>query len=153
MENVKKINDQLTVSGQITLEELEQAAKEGFKSVMNLRSPSEEGFLNDEQQQAESLGLHYVNIPVKVSDLSEELTTEILKQIDALPKPALIHCGVAMRAGAMALMNVATRQGMTPEQAFEKAGQIGFDCSAYPEMKEFFKNYVTKYSHQNAPSQ
>jgi hypothetical protein len=54
-----------------------------------------------------------------------------------------------MRAGAMALMNVATRQGMTPEQAFEKAGQIGFDCNAYPQMKEFFKNYVAKHSIQN----
>lgn len=149
MENVKKVNDELTVSGQVTHTQLEQAANEGFKSVLNLRSPGEEGFVNDEQQQAEALGLHYVNIPVKVADLSEELTTEILKQIDELPKPALIHCGVSMRAGAMALMNVATRQGMTPEQAFEKAGQIGFDCSAYPQMKEFFKNYVTKHSIQN----
>lgn len=146
MENVKKINNELTVAGQVTPEQLRQAAQEGFKSVLNLRSPDEEGFLADERQQAESMGLHYVNIPVKVSALSEELTTEILQQIDKLPKPALVHCGQAMRAGAMALMNVATRQGMTPEQAFEMAGEIGFDCSAYPQMKEFFQQYVSKYS-------
>jgi uncharacterized protein (TIGR01244 family) len=149
MENIKKVNHEFAVAGQITPEQLEQAASEGFKSVLNLRSPSEEGFLKDEQQQAEALGLHYVNIPVKVSELSEELTSEILEQIDELPKPALIHCGTAMRAGAMTLMNVATRQGMTSEQAFEKAGQIGFDCSAYPQMKEFFKNYVDKHSAKN----
>jgi uncharacterized protein (TIGR01244 family) len=149
MENIKKVNHEFAVAGQITPEQLEQAASEGFKSVLNLRSPSEEGFLKDEQQQAEALGLHYVNIPVKASELSEELTSEILEQIDELPKPALIHCGTAMRAGAMTLMNVATRQGMTSEQAFEKAGQIGFDCSAYPQMKEFFKNYVDKHSAKN----
>ncbi|MFB2773032.1 beta-lactamase hydrolase domain-containing protein [Pelatocladus sp. BLCC-F211] len=149
MENVKKINDELVVAGQVTSEQLQQAATEGFKSVLNLRSPDEQGFLHDEQQQAESLGLEYMNIPVKVAELSEELTTEILKKIDNLPKPALIHCGVGMRAGAMALMNVATRQGMTSEQAFDKAGQIGFDCSAYPQMKEFFKNYVEKYSQKS----
>jgi uncharacterized protein (TIGR01244 family) len=146
MENVKKINNELTVAGQVTPEQLQQAVEEGFKSVLNLRSPDEEGFLVDEQQQAESLGLYYVNIPVKVSTLSEELTTEILEQIDELPKPAFIHCAKAMRAGAMALMNVATRQGMTPEQAFEMAGEIGFDCSAEPQMKAFFQHYVSKYS-------
>jgi uncharacterized protein (TIGR01244 family) len=149
MENVKKINDELTVAGQVTPEQLQQAAQEGFKSVLNLRSPDEEGFLNDEQQLAETAGLEYVNIPVKVNEINDELTTEVLGQIDKLPKPALIHCGVSMRAGAMALMNVATRQGMTPEQAFEKAHEIGFDCSANPQMKEFFEQYVSKFSRSN----
>lgn len=146
MENIKKINNELTVAGQVTPEQLQQAVKEGFKSVLNLRSPDEEGFLVDEQQQAESKGLYYVNIPMKVSTLTEELTTEILKQIDELPKPALIHCAKAMRAGAMALMNVATRQGMSPEQTLEMAGEIGFDCSADPQLKEFFQNYISNHS-------
>ncbi len=149
MENVKKINDELTVAGQVTPEQLQQAATEGYKSVMNLRSPDEKGFLSDEQQQAEAVGLNYVNNPVKVDTLTEEQTTEILTQIDKLPKPALIHCGTAMRAGAMALMNVATRQGMTPDQAFQKAGEIGFDCSSNPKMKQFFTEYVSKHSRAN----
>lgn len=149
MENVKKINNELTVTGQVTPEQLQQASDEGFKSVLNLRSPDEKGYWSDEEQQAQALGLDYVNIPVKVDTLSEEQTTEILKQIDELPKPALIHCGTAMRAGAMALMNVATRQGMTPEQAFQKAGEIGFDCSSNPKMKQFFEQYVSKHSQAN----
>ncbi|OWY63615.1 phosphatase [cyanobacterium TDX16] len=148
MENVKKINEQLTVAGQVTPEQLQQAAQEGFKSVLNLRSPDEEGYWRDEQQQAEALELHYVNIPVKVDTLTEDKTTEVLEQIDALPKPALIHCYKQMRAGAMALMNIATRNGLTPEQAFEKAHEIGFDCSAYPQMKEFFAQYVSTHSKQ-----
>ncbi|MDJ0733573.1 MAG: protein tyrosine phosphatase family protein [Nostocaceae cyanobacterium] len=143
MENVKKINEKLTVSAQITSEQLQQAAREGYKSVLNLRSPDEEGFWKEEQEKVEALGLEYVNIPVKVSTLTEELTTEILKQIDELPKPTLIHCGVSMRAGAMALMNIATREGMTPEEAFGLAEKIGFDCSAYPQMKQFFAQYVS----------
>ncbi|NJM70710.1 MAG: phosphatase [Scytonema sp. RU_4_4] len=149
MENVKKINNELTVAGQVTLEQLQQAVSEGYKSVLNLRSPDEQGFWSDEPQQVEALGLDYVNMPVKVETLTEEQTTEILKQIDELPKPALIHCGKQMRAGAMALMNIATRQGMVPEQAFHKAGEIGFDCSAYPKMKEFFEQYVSKHSKAN----
>lgn len=146
MENAKRVNEQISVAGQVTLEQLQQAAKEGFKSVLNLRSPDEDGFWQEERQAAESLGLAYINMPVQVATLNEALTTNVLKQIDTLPKPALIHCGVSMRAGAMALMNVATRQGMTAQQAFELAGQIGFDCTAYPQMKAFFQHYVDQHS-------
>jgi uncharacterized protein (TIGR01244 family) len=149
MENVKKINNELTVAGQVTSEQLQQAVNEGYKSVLNLRSPSEEGFISDERQQAEALGLHYVNIPVKPNEISDELTTEVLKQIDDLPKPALIHCASAMRAGVMAFMNVATRQGMTPEQVFEKAAEAGFDCNANPQMKQFLEHYVSTHSQTN----
>ena len=51
MESIKKINDELTVAtGQVTSEQLQQATADGFKSVMNLRYPDKEGFVNDEQQ-------------------------------------------------------------------------------------------------------
>ncbi|WP_373524856.1 beta-lactamase hydrolase domain-containing protein [Nostoc sp.] len=146
MENVKKINDELTVAGQVTLEQLQQAVSEGYKSVLNLRSPDEQGFISNEQQQAQALGLHYVNIPVKPNEINDELTTEVLKQIDELPKPTLIHCASGMRAGAMGFMNVATRQGLTAQQAFKKAEAVGFDCSAHPQMKQFFEDYVSKHS-------
>jgi uncharacterized protein (TIGR01244 family) len=104
MENVKRVNGPLAVAmGQVTPEELQQAAHEGFKSVLNLRSPSEEGFLSDEQQQAETGGLKYVNLPVKADGLSDELADQILQKIDELPKPALVHCKSGIRSGAMAL--------------------------------------------------
>jgi uncharacterized protein (TIGR01244 family) len=116
MENVKKINDELSVAGQVTPEQLQQAAQEGFQSVLNLRSPDEEGFWEEEQQQVEALGLKYINIPVKISDMKEELATEVLKQIDELPKPALIHCGVSMRAGAMSLTSRHVHQRHRPQK-------------------------------------
>jgi uncharacterized protein (TIGR01244 family) len=149
MENVKKINDELTVAGQVTEQQLQQAVNEGYKSVLNLRSPEEQGFESDEQQKAQVLGLHYVNIPVKLTEIDDELTKEVIKQIDELPKPALIHCASGMRAGLMAFIYVATRQGMTPEQIFEQAAAAGFDCSANPQMKQFLEHYVSTYSRAN----
>jgi uncharacterized protein (TIGR01244 family) len=147
MENIKRINDQLAVAmGQVTPEELQQAAQEGYKSVLNLRSPNEEGFLSDEQQQAEAAGLKYVNVPVKPDGMSDELADQVLQEIDQLPKPALIHCKSGMRSGAMTLMYVAIQQGMTADEAMAMGKQNGFDCDSNPKMKQFFEHYVSEHA-------
>lgn len=125
MEAIKKINDELTIAGQVTPEQLRQVAQEGFKSVLNLRSPDEEGFLSNEQQQAEALGLYYVNIPVKFEAINDEIAARVLMQTNKLPKPTLVHCDSAMRAAAIVLMHIATRQGATLRQAFKQAEQLG----------------------------
>jgi uncharacterized protein (TIGR01244 family) len=125
METIRKINDELTIAGQVTLEQLQQVAQEGFKSVLNLRSPDEEGFLSNEQQQAEALGLYYLNIPVKVEAINDEIAAQVLSQTNELPKPALVHCDSAVRAAAIVLMHLATRQGATLRQAFKQAEQLG----------------------------
>ncbi|MBW4623845.1 MAG: protein tyrosine phosphatase family protein [Cyanosarcina radialis HA8281-LM2] len=147
MENIKNINDRLAVAmGQVTPEQLQQATEEGFKSVLNLRSPGEEGFLSDEQQQAENAGLQYVNVPVKPDGLSDELADRVLEEIDRLPKPALIHCKSGLRSGAMALMYVATQQGMTADEAMQTGKKLGFDCDSSPQMKQFFEHYVSQHA-------
>ena len=144
MENTKQIDDELSVAmGQPTAEQLQQAAKEGFKSVLNLRSPQEEGFVSDEQQQAEAAGLKYVNLPVKPDGMNDELTDRILQEIERLPKPALIHCKSGMRSGVMTLMSVATDRGMTASEALAMGKQNGFDYDANPQMKQFFEHYVS----------
>lgn len=149
MKNVKKVNDEFAVAGQVTPAQLQQAATEGYKSVLNLRSPEEQGFLNDEAQQAAAVGLEYINIPVNPNGMTDELTDNVLAQIDTLPKPTLIHCASSMRAGAIALMDVAIRQNMTAEQAFEKAAQVGVDFDANPAIKQFVEHYVSTHSKES----
>ena len=147
MKNIKRINDQLAVAmGQVTPDELQQAAQEGYKSVLNLRSPNEEGFLSDEQQKTEKAGLTYVNVPVKPDGLSDALADQVLQEIDQLPKPALIHCKSGMRSGAMTLMYVAIQQGLTADEAMAMGKQNGFDCDSSPQMKQFFEHYVSEHS-------
>ena len=151
MENVLKINDRLAVATeQLSAQQLEQAAREGYKSVLNLRSPQEEGFMRDEQERATATGLEYVNIPVSPNNMSEELADRVLQQIDSLPKPLLTHCKSGLRSGAMSLMYLATKEGMSAEEAMDKGKEMGFDCDKSPQMKEFFKQYISQ--HQPAAS-
>jgi uncharacterized protein (TIGR01244 family) len=138
-----KVSDDMTVTGQVTEEQLRQASGEGFRSVLNLRAPEEEGVLANEKEVAEKAGLSYINIPVRKEEISDELTTQVLSEIDRLPKPALIHCSKGMRAGAMAFMHMATRGGLSAEEAMAKAQEKGFDCNSEPELKQFFEHYVT----------
>ena len=143
-----KVNEQITVAGQIAAEQFEVAAGQGFKSVLNLRAPGEEGSLPDEQQRAEEAGLRYRNIPVKKEEISDELTSDVLQEIDALPKPVLVHCASGMRAGAMAFMHMATREGMSAEEAMRRAQESGFDCNSEPQLKQFFQRYVDAHSQE-----
>jgi uncharacterized protein (TIGR01244 family) len=125
MQTIRKINDELAIAGQINLEQLVQVAENGFRSILNLRSPGEVGFLVDEPEKATVLSLHYVNLPFDVNAVTDEAVIRVIQQIQILPKPVLVHCDNAIRSAAIALMYIATRQGATLDQAFQQAQQLG----------------------------
>ncbi|BAZ29103.1 hypothetical protein NIES4074_15410 [Cylindrospermum sp. NIES-4074] len=150
MNNAIQINEHLTTTGQVIPKQLEQAIQEGFKSVLNLRSPDELGFSQNEQQTAEALGLHYTNIPLKLEALNEELITNILTTLEQIPKPAVVHCAAGMRSTGIALLSIAIQEGLTPEQTLAKARKLGFgffdEVKFYPRLKQLFVDYVTKHA-------
>ena len=130
MSDFKKVNDDLSIAGQISAEDLRKIAIEGFKSVLNLRDPDENGFFHDEQQQAEIVGLEYVNVPLNPKEPNQQLTAAIL-EIDHLPKPILIHCAGGARAGGIALIAEAIQVGLTYEEISQKV--------KLPKIGQFFK--------------
>lgn len=137
MQTIRKINDELSISGQIALDQLSQIAQE-FQSILNLRSSEESDFLAAEQHRAELAGLHYANVPFETDFVTDQAATTVLQQLSQLPKPVLVHCDNAIRAAAIALMYIATRQGATLEQAFKQAKQLGlFNVLTQPEVKNY----------------
>jgi uncharacterized protein (TIGR01244 family) len=124
METVRRITDELAIAGQISLEQLQQIVQEGYRSILNLRLSYESGFLSNEQQQIELIGLHYANLPVRAEVITREVATDVFKKINQLPKPILVHCNSGVRAAAIVLMYLAVRQGATIEQAFTQANQL-----------------------------
>ncbi|ODG97567.1 hypothetical protein A4S05_12765 [Nostoc sp. KVJ20] len=125
MNIVRKINDELAIAGQITLEQLKKIADEGYKSVLNLRLPDETGLLADEQDKTELLGLYYLNLPTKTDDINHQNTLKIYQTITELPKPILIHCDNSIRSAAIVLLYIAMKQGITFEKAIEKIINLG----------------------------
>ncbi|WP_375503264.1 beta-lactamase hydrolase domain-containing protein [uncultured Nostoc sp.] len=125
MNIVRKINDELAIAGQITLEQLKEIADEGYKSVINLRLPDETGFLANEQEKTEVLGLYYVSFPTKPEDLNHQSTLQIYQTITELPKPILIHCDNSIRSAAIVLLYICIKQGITFEEALQKIITLG----------------------------
>lgn len=123
MEIIRKINDELAIAGSVTVNQLQQIAEEGYKSVLNLRSPNH--FSNDEQQQVERLGLCYVSLPIDAEVIDPEIAAKILNQINRLSKPTLVCCNNATLAAAMVLMYISISQGQPLQQAFQRAQELG----------------------------
>ncbi|MDX2096651.1 MAG: sulfur transferase domain-containing protein [Leptolyngbyaceae cyanobacterium bins.59] len=125
METIRKINEELSIAGQIDDEQLLWLSQEGYRSLLNLRSSQEEGFWVDEQSKAECLGFRYLNLPIHPDVIDDVTALRVLQQINTLPKPMLVHCDSAVRAAAIALMHITTRQGTPLDRAFKQVRQLG----------------------------
>ncbi len=150
MNDTIQLSDQLTVATtQLNPEQLQALAGAGYRSVLNLRSPSEPGFSTEEQQQVEAAGLQYLNIPVDPAQITDPLTDKILTQMEQLAKPILLHCSSGIRSGAMALIYVAIQQGMSVDQAMAKNRLWGLGLATKPQIQQFVQDYIARHSRVN----
>jgi uncharacterized protein (TIGR01244 family) len=150
VDNAVNISHDLTAVGQVQLLQLQQAVQEGYRSVLNLRSPDELGFLKSEPQMVKSLGLRYVNLPLRLEELDETTVTQILQTIERLPKPIVVHCAAGIRSFSISLLRTAIQDGLTVEETMQKARSLGFhyidSTLVSPTLKQRFVTYLTQYS-------
>lgn len=123
-------------SGQPSPEELERLAKDGVRTVINLRSPNEPDQW-DERVEAARHGLRYVSIPIAGA---QDLTAETVQRFsDELAQahqagPVLIHCASANRVGAMVALEQGWHQGAEPDAALalgRAAGLTGLEPAVF----------------------
>jgi uncharacterized protein (TIGR01244 family) len=125
MDTIRKITNELAIAGQPSLDELQQLAEVGYRSVVNLRSPHEIGFLDGEQEKAEYLGLSYANIPIHLTTLKLDDVISVIQQLIRLPTPMLVHCDNGIRSSIIVLMQIAIEQGIRAEDAFQNVAERG----------------------------
>ena len=150
MKDLKKINDQITVGGQPTADDIAQLKNDGFRTIVNLRTEGEEDqpMSPDEERQAvEEAGMRYIHLPVSSATMGPETVDKFRAQLPNFEGPTLVHCHAGMRAGAFTMMATATKEGWSGDETLEKAQAMGFECKA-PELKQFVRSYVD--SHQPA---
>ncbi|MFQ6020072.1 MAG: beta-lactamase hydrolase domain-containing protein, partial [Dehalococcoidia bacterium] len=123
MENRIRIDDQLTIGAQPTEEQLKHLAKEGFRSVVNLRMPGEEEqplSPEEEGEKVRALEIEYLHIPVSKKAMQPEQVDSFRQEIRRLPEPVFVHCHLGKRAGALAMMHTACEAGISGDQTLER---------------------------------
>lgn len=97
----KQIAPGFSASGQLTPDDVRDAAARGFKSIICNRPDGEEaGQLPAElvAKQAEALGLKFAHIPVISGEITADDGARMRVALDVLPSPVLAYCRSGSRS-------------------------------------------------------
>jgi sulfide:quinone oxidoreductase len=139
MTEATKINDRLSVAGQITLEDMEQFAKQGFSTIINNRPDNEEPNQlghGAAEAEAKKQGLAYVYQPIVSSAISRKDVHDFEAHLLREGTPILAHCRSGTRCY---LMWAASRVLFNDESALKLVAQAaikGYDLRVLPSLVE-----------------
>ena len=145
--NFSKVDAVVACGGATETSALEGLAKDGFKSVINLRQATETN-ANIEQNSAKAkeLGLKYIHIPFNTQQLDPAVIDKFLAAVaDKNNQPAFVHCGSASRVGAVWLAKRVVQDGWSVEKATEEAKAIGLRGEP---LEKFALSYIAAHKKQ-----
>ncbi len=102
--DIRQINDEYAVAGQITAEDLDQIKAMGFKSIVCNRPDEEEpGQPNFAEiaAKAQELGLEIKHVPVGRMGVDADAVSGMVDALDELPRPMLGYCRSGARSTAI----------------------------------------------------
>ena len=119
--NFRALDDALLTAGQPNEEQLEDAARQGVKVVINLALHDDPRYsLRDEAGSVRELGMDYVHIPVQFPAPTEADLRAFFGAMDAHKgKKTLVHCAANYRVTAFIGLYRVIREGWSLEKAFE----------------------------------
>ena len=133
------ITDQLSVSGQITREDIAAAAKAGYGTIINNRPDNEEpGQLSAAEAEAEAKkqGLDYRYQPIVTSNITRAQVAEFQKLLLRSPTPVLAHCRSGTRCYLVWAAGRALFDGESPLKLVAEAAIKGYDLRSLPSLVE-----------------
>lgn len=111
-------------AGQPTGEQIQLLAEEGYRTVIDLRSPDEpRGF--DEPDAAKQSGLAYVNIPVTPATLDRATIDRFFNALRKAERPVLLHCSNSNRVGGLLYAWLVLERKEPREKALAQARAAG----------------------------
>jgi len=141
--NIGRVNDHLYRGAQPRLQGLAELKKFGITTVVDLRS-EDPGKIAWERQQAESLGMRFVHIPVSGwSPPTDEHVIQFLSLFHNDPKEKIfVHCRFGDdRTGVFVATYRMTLEKWPAEQALNEMYFFGFNGFWHPSMKTFINGF------------
>ncbi len=127
----RKIDDSISVAGQITPDDVQAAAEQGFAAIINNRPDGEETgqpAAADIEAAAHEAGLAYFAIPISHAGFSTDQVEAMADALAAAPGPVLAFCRSGTRSTFAWALASATR-GVDADTLISKAAGAGYDLS------------------------
>ena len=139
--NFSKVDAVVACGGATETTALDGLAKDGFKSVINLRLATEANANIDlNAAHAKSLGLSYIHIPFNGQQPDPKVVDQFLAAVaNKANQPAFIHCASASRVGAVWLVKRVLQDGWPVDKATEEAKLIGLRSEP---LEKFALSYI-----------
>jgi protein tyrosine phosphatase (PTP) superfamily phosphohydrolase (DUF442 family) len=137
--NFLQLTEKLSSSGMPTPEQLHEIAAGGVEFVVNLATPKSEGWMPDEGDVFQSLGVEYLSIPVDWDNPTAQDLNHFMDAMDAHEGQRVhVHCQANYRATAFISLYRTLRLGWKWEQAHETVQEI-WDPEEYPIWQKFIE--------------
>jgi uncharacterized protein (TIGR01244 family) len=139
--NFNQLETTVACAGATTPEAVPEIKKLGFKSIINLREPTENGAnIEAEAAAAKTAGIPFFNIPFNSSKPDPTVADTFLSTITAPDnQPAFIHCASANRASAMWMIKRLVVDHWETDRAAQEAAALGLTNAA---LKQFALDYA-----------
>jgi uncharacterized protein (TIGR01244 family) len=139
MQQPTRINDFLSVAGQISKDDVAALAKAGFASIINNRPDNEEpGQLDHRTAEAEAKkqGLDYGYLPIVTGNITRSQVAEFDKLLLRSPKPVLAHCRSGTRCYLMWAAGRVLFERQSALKLVAEAAAKGYDLRVLPQLVE-----------------
>ena len=127
----KILSEQLSVSGQLNVADVEALSKSNINSIICNRPEGEsedQTSFSEIETAAKKWGLSIVYLPVISGQVSDNDTKEFALACEKLPKPIHAYCRSGMRCSTLWALS-AVQKGEDKADVLAKAKQAGYDLS------------------------
>lgn len=137
--NYLQLTEKLSSSGMPTPGQLSEVADAGVQFVVNLATPKSEGWMPDEGDVFQRLGVQYLSIPVDWDNPTPQNLTDFMNAMDAHKEECVhVHCQANYRATGFVALYRILRLGWKREDAFQDVHKI-WDPNEYPIWQTFIE--------------
>jgi len=129
--DIKQINTQLSVAGQISIGDLPAIAKLGFKSIVCNRPDGESSdqlSFGEIEREAKRLGLQTRYLPAESGKVTAELGQAFGALMDELPQPMLAYCRSGLRSSTLWALARSPKEPLP--QIYATVAQAGYDIES-----------------------
>lgn len=130
---ITAISDKLSVSPQLSVEDIPSLRDRGFKTLINNRPDNEDTSqpnMQAERQEAKHCGFTYAFIPVRADTITEADVRAFQRAVDESDGPVLAHCQTGRRSLNLHLIGEVLDGRMSADEAVAFGRSRGFDTSA-----------------------